>query len=186
MGLYDPFRYLKPKLWPKKGPGVKLSIWLLTTKGRELPWFSYIQVTCQMSLESSWWKIQLCFRSHLNQTSTQKVMGPKIARVLTSRILGVSQVGSPMTKWHLGASLVARHIEQYKGEGGGFPPKFELWWVLWVRVARDSSVHQKCSNYTLTNLLFGLCKSVWIIDSFVICPSPHPGVPARPSITKVL
>ncbi len=26
--------------------------------------------------------------------------------------------------------------------------------------ARGSSVHQKCSNYALTNLLFGLCKSV--------------------------
>jgi len=26
--------------------------------------------------------------------------------------------------------------------------------------ARSSSVHQKCSNYALTNLLFGLCKSV--------------------------
>jgi len=26
--------------------------------------------------------------------------------------------------------------------------------------AHDSSMHQKCSNYALTNLLFGLCKSV--------------------------
>jgi hypothetical protein len=30
--------------------------------------------------------------------------------------------GSPETKWHLGASPVAKHIEDYKGEGGGFPP----------------------------------------------------------------
>ncbi len=36
------------------------------------------------------------------------------------------------------------------------------------------SVHQKSSNYTLTNLLFGLFKFVWIIDSLVIHPSPHP------------
>jgi hypothetical protein len=27
--------------------------------------------------------------------------------------------------------------------------------------ARGSSYHQKCSNYALTNLLFGLCRSVW-------------------------
>jgi hypothetical protein len=26
--------------------------------------------------------------------------------------------------------------------------------------ACGSSVHQKCSNYALTNLLFGLCRSV--------------------------
>jgi hypothetical protein len=38
------------------------------------------------------------------------------------------------------------------------------------------SVHQKCSNYTLTNLLFGLCRSMWIIDMLVTRLSPHPGV----------
>jgi len=38
-----------------------------------------------------------------------------------------------------------------------------------------SSVHQKCSNYALTNLLFGLCKFVWIIDLFITCFSLHPG-----------
>jgi hypothetical protein len=35
-------------------------------------------------------------------------------------ILGF-QLGSPETKWHLGAGLVARHKVYYKGEGGGFP-----------------------------------------------------------------
>jgi hypothetical protein len=30
--------------------------------------------------------------------------------------------------------------------------------------ARGSSVDQKHSNYTLINLLFGLCRSVWVID----------------------
>jgi hypothetical protein len=33
-------------------------------------------------------------------------------------------------------------------------------------------VHQKCSNYALTNLLFNLCRSVWMIDLLVIRPSP--------------
>ncbi len=52
--------------------------------------------------------------------------------------------------------------------------------------ARGSSMHQKCSNYALTNLLFGLCRSMGIIDSFVICPSPHPGALTRPSTSKML
>ncbi len=26
MGLYDPFEYLQHKLWPKQGPGIKVSI----------------------------------------------------------------------------------------------------------------------------------------------------------------
>jgi hypothetical protein len=44
---------------------------------------------------------------------------PKVARVLD---VGISRLpsGSPMTKWHLGASLVDRHKVYYKGEGGGF------------------------------------------------------------------
>jgi len=35
------------------------------------------------------------------------------------------------------------------------------------------SMHQKCFNYALTNLLFGLCKSIWTMNPLVICPSPH-------------
>jgi hypothetical protein len=52
--------------------------------------------------------------------------------------------------------------------------------------ARGLFVHQKCFNYTLTNLLFGLCKSVWIIDLLIIHPSPHPGALARPFTLEVL
>jgi len=47
-------------------------------------------------------------------------------------------------------------------------------------------VHQKCSSYTLTNLLFGLCRSVWIIDLLFNLPSPHPGAPACSFTLEVL
>ncbi len=52
--------------------------------------------------------------------------------------------------------------------------------------ARGSFVHQKCSNYTLTNLLFSLCKSMWIIDLLVTRLSPHPRTPTCPFAPKVL
>jgi hypothetical protein len=52
--------------------------------------------------------------------------------------------------------------------------------------ARGSSVHQRCSNYALTNLLFGLCKFVRIIDPLIIHPNPHPGAPTRPSTLEML
>jgi len=52
--------------------------------------------------------------------------------------------------------------------------------------ARGSSMHQKCSNYALTNLFFGLWKFVWIIDPLVICPGPHLRAPTRPSTPEVL
>jgi hypothetical protein len=64
--------------------------------------------------------------------------------------------------------------------------KSESWWVLWVWFVCGEFVHQKCSNYAPTNLLFGLCRSVWVIDLLVILPSPYPGVPAHPSTPKML
>ncbi len=96
-----------------------------------------------------------------------------------------SQLGSPITKWHLGARLVGRHTEYYKGEGDGFP-KSGLWWILWVVFAHGSFLHQKCSNYALINLLFGLCRFVWIIDSLITCPSPYPGALACLSIPELM
>jgi hypothetical protein len=46
--------------------------------------------------------------------------------------------------------------------------------------ARGLSMHQKCSNYALTNLLFGLYRYVWIVDLFITHPSPHPRTPTYP------
>ncbi len=46
---------------------------------------------------------------------------------------------------------------------------------------RGLFVHQKCSNYALSNLLFGLCQSIWIIGSLIICFNPYPRIPAHPS-----
>jgi hypothetical protein len=80
---------------------------------------------------------------------------------------------------------VAKHREYYKGEGGGFP-QVRIVVNLVSPCLSDSSVHQKCSNYALTNLLFGLCRSMWVIELLVTFPSPHPRVPTRPSTPKVL
>jgi hypothetical protein len=43
-----------------------------------------------------------------------------VSKVAGIPILGL-QLGNPETKWHLGASPMAKHIVYYKGEGGGFP-----------------------------------------------------------------
>jgi hypothetical protein len=52
MGLHGLFEYLKHKLWLRERLGVKVSIWFLTIKSQELPWFPYVQVACHISLES--------------------------------------------------------------------------------------------------------------------------------------
>ncbi len=59
----------------------------------------------------------------------------------------------------------------------------ETWKSMFVC---GSSMHQKCSNYALTNLLFGLCKFVWIIDPLVTLLSPYLGALAHPSTFEML
>jgi hypothetical protein len=47
-------------------------------------------------------------------------------------------------------------------------------------------MHQKCSNYAVFNLLFGLSRSMWIIELLVNLFSPYPGIPTCPSTPEVL
>jgi hypothetical protein len=48
------------------------------------------------------------------------------------------------------------------------------------------SCTKKGSNYALTNLLFGLCEFVWVINLLVNLPSPHPKISTHPSTLKML
>jgi hypothetical protein len=120
MGLHDPFGYLKRKLWPKEGPGVKLPIWLPTTKSQEFPWFPYVHVACHIPLESFWKGYNFAFDLISIRGLHTTLWVSKVAKVL---ILGISRLplGSLETKWHLGTGLMAMHIVYYKGEGDGFP-----------------------------------------------------------------
>ncbi len=67
-----------------------------------------------------------------------------------------------------------------------FPPNLDCGESCESVFVRGSSVHQKCFNYALTNLLFGLCRFVWVINFLVTLPSPYPGAPACPSTPEVL
>ncbi len=78
------------------------------------------------------------------------------------KILGLP-LGSLGTKCHLGVGLVAMHKIYYMGEGGGFPK-------VWAMVSLVNSclpMTRPCmhSNYTLTNLLLGLYKSMLVVDA---------------------
>jgi len=124
-----------------------------------------------------------CYNIALKLTSIKglhkKVWISKVAGVPILGILGVPTWES-RDKWHLGATLMASHRNYYKGEGGGFP---QIWFVVNLVsscMSHGSSMHQKCSNYALTNLLFGLCKSIQIIDPLATCFNPHPIALAHP------
>jgi hypothetical protein len=103
MGSHDPFGHLKHKLWPKERSGVKLPIWLPTIKSQESTRFPWMQVACDILLESSWQGLHVFFRPHCNRRSAHKVMGPG------SR--GSPSCGNPRTKCHLDMSLMERHKE---------------------------------------------------------------------------
>jgi hypothetical protein len=153
MGSHDPFKHFKHKLWPKEGLGVKLAIWLPTTKSRESPWFPRVQVACDISLKSSWRELQLWFRPHLNQRSTHKVMGPQNHKNLSCENFE-THLGVPKQNviwvsvpW-LGTKYTIRGKVVLSFKSG-------LWWVLWVRVYPWLILAPKVLHYALTNLLFG-------------------------------
>jgi hypothetical protein len=78
MGSHCSFGHLKHKLWPKEGPGVELpgvrQFWLPTDKSRESNRNTWLQRTCDISLESSRRDLQLCFSRKLDRRSDPKVM----------------------------------------------------------------------------------------------------------------
>jgi hypothetical protein len=80
MASYWPFGHLQHKLWQKERPGVKLAIWLLTTKSRELTRPRCVQVECDTPLKNSQGELQLCFRFHPNGRSERKFMITQIPR----------------------------------------------------------------------------------------------------------
>jgi len=121
MGLHHPFGHLKHKLWPKERPGVKLAIWLPTTKNQESTRFPCMQVACHLPLESS----RQGYNFALDLISIgglhTKLWGSKITRVPTLAISGLP-LESPGTKSHLDVGLVERHRVYYKGGRWWLPP----------------------------------------------------------------
>jgi hypothetical protein len=163
IGSHHPFRHLKHKLWLKEGPGVKLTIWLLTIKSQKSPWFHYVQAACNIPLEKLSTKNTFFFRPHLNRRSTHKVRGPQSCESPNFGNFGTFK-SFGFDKSHLDVGLVERHKIYYKGEGGGFP---QVWAVVslvssscpWFVLA--PKMLQLCTNH----LVLILCRSVWVVNA---------------------
>jgi hypothetical protein len=104
----------------KERPRVKLAIWLPTTKSQESTRPQCVQVNCNTPLKSSQWGLELFFRPHRNQRSTQEVMclqshgSPNCCNFRTPT--WESQKKKPFR-----CGPVESCIVYYMGEGGGFP-----------------------------------------------------------------
>jgi hypothetical protein len=180
MASHEPFGHLQHNLWQKEGPGIKLAIWLLTTKSRESTRFPCVQTVCDILLESSWRGLQLFFKPHFNLRSARKVMAPQ-----SRRSPNLGNFGTPRTKSHLDVGPVERCRVYYKGEGGGFPQVRAVvnlvcrrcsWFVL------APKVFQLCTNH----LVLVLCRSMWVDKAYqlFLVPSQSSSTPLYPS--KVL
>jgi hypothetical protein len=66
MATHWSFGHLQPKLWAKEGSGVKLTVWLPTTKSQESTCYRRALQKCDMVLERSLQGLQLWFRPRPN------------------------------------------------------------------------------------------------------------------------
>jgi hypothetical protein len=148
MGSHCSFGYLKHKLWPKEGLGVKLRVELSTTKKLGINSIYVVVRGVRHTVE------KLSTRTLLHTTLQFKVCSqsygaPKLRESHLVRFLDCHS-GVPRKKSHLDVGFVANHRVYYKEEGGGLPQiqavvnlvcSCCLWLVLAPRVL------QICTNH---------------------------------------
>jgi hypothetical protein len=135
------FGHLQPKLWAKEGPGVKLTIWLPTTKSRESTSSRRPIWVCDMALERSRQGLQLWFRPCRDPTLQSGVMMVQSSRSPAGTISGL-HFGSPGNLCHSDVASATSRREYYMGEGGGFP-RVRAVVSLVCPNARGKSQHQR-------------------------------------------
>jgi hypothetical protein len=174
MGLHDPFGYLKHRLWPKEGWESNCQFDSQSLKVGN----HFDLLACKWLAIYRWKALDEGYNFFSNLIS----IGGLHKTLWASKVMGVS-ISEQNDIW------MQAHDQAQKILWGG------RWWLPLSpgcdesresMFARGGSMHQKCSNYTLTNLLFGLCKSVWITDPLVTHPNPHPEAPVRPFTPKML
>jgi hypothetical protein len=182
MGSHDPFGNLKHKLWPKEGLKVKSSIWIPVKVKNFLNFLA-----CRYFATYFWKSLDEGYNFALDLTSIEglhtKLWAPKITGVQFKEFWDSNlRISGQNGIWVLALWPSTKNI--IKGKWWP-PPNPSCDESCEFVFAHGLSMHQKCSNYTLINL-FGLCRSMWIIDLLVILPSPHHGALTRPSTPKVL
>jgi len=132
MGPHDSFGHLQQKLWQKEKLGVKIDNLTFDHKKLGIDPKSCVQVACNMPLESSWWKLQLCFRPHPDWRSEHEVIAPTKLREFQPWQFRDSQRGV------LGQKAIWMRASRRGAEytiWGKVVASFESgpWWVLLVQ-----------------------------------------------------
>jgi hypothetical protein len=84
-------------------------------------------------------------------------------------------------KMSFGCAHVERCRVYYKGKVVA-SPKFGPWWVLWIQFCMCLVLAPK-----VPSLLFGLCRSMWVIErfSFFLIPSRSSTTPLYPKMLQM-
>jgi hypothetical protein len=131
MASHGPFRHLQHKLCAKEGPGVKMVVWLPTTKSQESTRPRCVQVECNTLLKSSEGELQVCFTPHPDWRSEQGVMSCQSPgspdRDIFEIVLGVAGQKA-IWMWPLWSG--AEYIIWGKVVAS---PESGPWWVKWVQ-----------------------------------------------------
>jgi len=179
MASHEAFEHLQSKLCTKEGPGVKLAIWLLTTKSRESTRCRRLQEECDVALESSQRELQDCFRPHPIRRFEEKVMDAQSFRSPTRDSFGTPPWES-REKVPFGCSLHGVTQRILYGGGWWLPPSLGRGESSESKVAYGLSQHQKGAKWVLTNVWLvldaGSCNKL-----IVPLPNLTPGLLARPS-----
>jgi hypothetical protein len=112
-----------------EGPGVKLSIWLLTAKRQKSLWLFFVKWRATYH----WKALDKGYNfAYLNRRFSEEVMGFQSRESPNFKNFGTPNLGVPWQDdiWVLAPWLGTKNIMR-KVVGC---PKFGLWWVLWVRV----------------------------------------------------
>jgi hypothetical protein len=145
MASHWPFEHLSPKLWAKEGPGVKLVVWLPTTKKSGIDLFPTSEQRVRHGVEKISTRatslVQTLLRSDLAVGSYKRPKSRDSSRNSFGIISGL-QLGSPGKKSHLDVVPEMWRREYYIGEGGGFP-RVRAVVCLVVQSARGLSQHPR-------------------------------------------
>jgi len=179
MVSHEPFGHLKPKLWAKEGSGVKLAVWLPTTKSRESTSSRRLQMECDGALQSSRGELQLWFRYHSNQR-----LEPGVVSVQSPGSPTWDSFGTPSWEFRenvpFGCSSCRELQRILYGGRWWLPPESGPWWVKCVKVPVACPNTQRCSRMLTNPLVVGFgCK--FKLDNLVPLPSLILGLLARPS-----
>jgi hypothetical protein len=152
MGSHCSFGHLKCKLWSKEGLARPLKV-------RNRPdLLSYRWCVTYR------WKV---LDKSYNSASDLISIGGLFAKLWRPKIIGIPTWAiSGLPFGVLGQKAIWMWVPwvaiEYTIRGKMLAsPKSKLWWVLCVCVVRDSSSHQRCSNYALNTLCWfcvGLCE----------------------------